>query len=118
MKDPNTQMIEINPIHKNHALIGIKNKIDVVMEIKTKKTVTQEREGFHLILLLDVSGSMEGEKLENSKQVIKNIINTLYSKDTLSFVTYSTYAEVIFTHGNSSNKKNFFDKFKRSNQMG
>ncbi|KAL6206338.1 hypothetical protein ACLB2K_023586 [Fragaria x ananassa] len=49
-----------------------------------------------LVTVLDVSGSMQGQKLELVKQAVKFVIENLGSSDRLSIVTFSTTARAVF----------------------
>ncbi|KAH3756168.1 Protein lifeguard 2 [Pelomyxa schiedti] len=77
-------------------------EMKVLVEAKVgqqSKTATVKRAPFELAIALDVSGSMEGDPLENSKNSILKIIKLLQEGDILHVVTYADYAKVIFQEG-------------------
>ena len=52
----------------------------------------------HIFFVLDISGSMEGRKLEQLKEAMTSILNDLYTnhkKDYFSIVTFHTTVEVL-----------------------
>jgi len=64
---------------------------------------------------LDVSGSMEGGKLQNCKLAVKEVIAGLSLDDKLHFITYSTTAKCVFENANLEDKEslgNIVDKLK------
>src|SRR3546814_19492966 len=58
-------------------VIGI-DEIDVASAIE----VTQETEGLELVLVLDVTGSMEGSKIAALRQASRDLIELLFGDDT------------------------------------
>jgi Ca-activated chloride channel family protein len=58
-----------------------------------------KRPPFSLVVVLDRSGSMAGEKMTSSKASIKSIIDRLDDDDDLSFVVFDDKLSVIFAHG-------------------
>jgi hypothetical protein len=63
-------------------------------EIKTIGVLSEE-EPVHIALLLDTSGSMEGERMASLKAALKALIRCLYRNDILTIVTYSSDSECI-----------------------
>ncbi|MBF0503186.1 MAG: VWA domain-containing protein [Candidatus Riflebacteria bacterium] len=49
-----------------------------------------------LALVIDVSGSMEGEKLDQAKAAIAEILNSLTRRDRATLVSFSRSAEIVF----------------------
>ncbi|BDC18788.1 VWA domain-containing protein [Acidianus sp. HS-5] len=64
-------------------------KITIVPEKKTKAT------GFHYIILLDNSLSMEGEKLKTAKRGAINLLNSIPEGNKVTFITFSKVVRVI-----------------------
>ena len=62
-----------------------------------EKTLTGEKEHvpLNISVVLDHSGSMEGDKLAYSKEALKYIINNMDSKDILSIVLYDSNVDVL-----------------------
>lgn len=72
------------------------SEIDVLIKIKTRKIRDVERSWTSLCLVLDISGSMSGEPLENAKSAIFYVFDQLSEKDLVSLVCYSTEAYIAF----------------------
>jgi len=65
------------------------------LALKIMAPPVQERVPFHLVLVLDVSGSMEGERLDSVKRTVECLIQSMRYSDSLSIITYSSDAHVI-----------------------
>ena len=59
-----------------------------------------------LICILDVSGSMSGNKIQLAKESLKILVNFMTEKDNLALITFSDYPEIIneFTQMTPENK--------------
>jgi len=87
-----------------------KSKIDVLFQIKTNQVnMKANRSPVDLCVVLDRSGSMAGAKLENSKDAIKQIIQTLMPDDRIHLVTYEDGVEVVFEDGDYSMKEKLIE---------
>ncbi|KAH7854561.1 hypothetical protein Vadar_015355 [Vaccinium darrowii] len=75
-------------INKNEAPLE-KSKIKVMVEL-TGAGSGNDRRGLDLVMVLDVSGSMDGEKLEKTKIATRFVIKKLSPIDRLSVVTFAT----------------------------
>lgn len=86
------------------VLRGVKNQLQVLLSITTAKS-KNERPPIQLSAVLDKSGSMQGECLENSKKAICKLIKHLQpDKDKMHFVVYDTEVKTVFENGDLSNK--------------
>lgn len=65
----------------------------------------QERLPLNLSIVLDRSGSMGGDKIENVKEALHEITSLLSHNDRISLVTYDDYVETVYS-------SNHFDKHK------
>ena len=54
--------------------------------------VTATSGGKNVILFIDISGSMDGNRINIAKQAAKSVVNTLSNNDFLGVVTFSTSA--------------------------
>jgi len=88
-----------------YVLKGVQNTLHVLFQIKTGNKYLDhvERPPCDLAIVLDRSGSMAGDKLENSKAAIKNVIQNLTQSDRLHLIVYDTNVDVIFENGDLSN---------------
>jgi Ca-activated chloride channel family protein len=66
-----------------------------------------DRAPVNISLVLDKSGSMEGNKIQQLKEASKAAVDILNAKDSLSLVTYDDKAQVIFPSGNLKNKNQY-----------
>lgn len=65
---------------------------------------------FNLCLLLDRSGSMDGKKIENLKEAVKRVVDSLGEKDRISVVIFDDEVEVLLTNQIPSNKAEIKNK--------
>ena len=92
---------------KNGILLNQENTFDVLLKISSevenspKKT---ERLPLNLSLVIDRSGSMNGEPLEEAKKCASMLVDRMSEKDRLSVVTYESHAEVLVTSQPVSHK--------------
>ncbi|CAL4990508.1 unnamed protein product [Urochloa decumbens] len=68
------------------------DSVTAVVEIKATSS-TAVREGLDLVAVLDVSGSMGGQKIESVKRALKFVIMKLTPADRLSIVTFDSSAD-------------------------
>lgn len=102
------KLVEVKVIPlQTRCLRGIKNAIPFIVSIETKALVEQRdlnRAPLNLAIVLDRSGSMEGQKLENTKAAVKAIVANMHADDSLHFITYDSQIEVVFESGDLRNK--------------
>ena len=53
---------------------------------------------FNLCLLLDRSGSMDGKKIENLKEAVKRVVDSLGEKDRISVVIFDDEVEALLAN--------------------
>ncbi|KAF9432490.1 hypothetical protein BGZ76_010716, partial [Entomortierella beljakovae] len=92
------------------VLRGVTTEMPVLFQIKVGRRSEKSesdfvRTPFNACLVLDVSGSMDGARLDNCKKAINAIIETLTPNDTLSLVTYSSSTKTVFTDCNHKHKE-------------
>ena len=89
-KEKIESLISVEGIPLQHYLLnGVKTQIPVLFQIKVgnrEETTGEERPGFDLCIVLDRSGSMSGDKIQNSIAAINNLIDQLIPDDTISLV--------------------------------
>jgi hypothetical protein len=76
--------------------------------------------GKDIILLLDISGSMEGFKFQKMKDSFIQIIKTLSEKDRATIVTFSSYARQLFSLESASetNKNKWINLLNNTHPCG
>ncbi len=70
--------------------------IYVLTELTPGGAIATVRMPLNLVLVLDRSGSMSGEKLRNLKNAVNQIIEQLAPEDVLSIVTFESKTQVLF----------------------
>lgn len=78
-------------ISKNEAPLE-ESKFKVMLEL-TGAGSGNDRHGLDLVMVLDVSGSMKGDKLEKMKTAVRFVIKKLSPIDRLSVVTFAASSE-------------------------
>ncbi|KAF9110880.1 hypothetical protein BGX27_005748 [Mortierella sp. AM989] len=92
------------------VLRGVTTEMPVLFQIKVGQRSQQSesefsRTPFNASLVLDISGSMSGPRLESCKKAIFTIIGSLTQHDTLSLVTYGSKTKTIFVDCNHTHKE-------------
>jgi len=69
----------------------------IVLTMSADKIATGEATAQHvdMVIVLDRSGSMDGEKLENARKAVLNLVSELSPSDRFALVTYSDDAQVV-----------------------
>ena len=83
---------------KNGALVKEENTIDVLLRISSEVeegSKKAKRLPLNLSLVIDRSGSMNGEPLEEAKKCASMLVDRMSEMDKLSIVTYDNQADVI-----------------------
>ena len=83
---------------KNGILLNQENTFDVLLKISSEvedSPKETERLPLNLSLVIDRSGSMNGEPLEEAKKCASMLVDRMSEKDRLSIVTYESHAEVL-----------------------
>lgn len=78
----------------------------VWMDITLRGKGNEERQALSTVLVIDRSGSMAGEKIDDAKRAAKEWINRLHTGDAVSVVSYGTdvMVDLPFTVVNDSNR--------------
>jgi len=67
--------------------------------VAARPVAAENRKPAVLTLLVDVSGSMEGENLEMVRQGVNRLLDTLEPRDRVALVVFSDDAEMLASHG-------------------
>ena len=92
---------------KNGILLNQENTFDVLLKISSEVEDSPkeiERLPLNLSLVIDRSGSMNGEPLEEAKKCASMLVDRMREKDRFSVVTYESHAEVLVTSQPVSHK--------------
>ena len=74
-------------------------KVIVKIEVEGGKSLRLDRIPLNLAIVLDRSGSMSGEKLEQAKQAAMMLVDQLDKRDVLSLIVYESEVEVVLPAG-------------------
>lgn len=66
-----------------------KQEIPVLVKLKTKNLEVNNREGIDLIIVVDVSGSMQGNKIDLVKDTLLFVVDQLQEYDRLSLISFN-----------------------------
>jgi Mg-chelatase subunit ChlD len=76
------------PMYSKKEVSLAEDEVTALVEIKADSSAKM-REGLDLVAVLDVSGSMEGHKIESAKKALQFVIMKLTPLDRLSVVTFN-----------------------------
>lgn len=74
-------------VHEATADAGMTGEL--LLQLRAAPVAPQTRRPWHLVYCVDVSGSMEGEKMDFTKQALKRSLQHLKAGDRVSLVTFS-----------------------------
>jgi von Willebrand factor type A domain len=114
--DVDTNMLSLSVIPHRDS-IGLRNSqvtTQICVNVKAFDVDEEDRAAVDIIVALDVSGSMCGDKIKDCKQTLEFIVRTLKSTDRFGLITYSCNAKVLFPASkmNSDNKEAALQKIK------
>jgi Ca-activated chloride channel family protein len=79
-----------------HVLAGSERRFFAELDLTADAAArAQERAPLSIAVVLDTSGSMDGEKIEQAKQAVVRLIRDLRDDDEIAFVRYSTDSELV-----------------------
>jgi Ca-activated chloride channel homolog len=80
----------------NQYFVKDRKELYLYIDLKAKKAVkTTERTPLNLSLVLDRSGSMDGDKIKYAREACKFVVDNLEPTDNLSIVIYDDQADVL-----------------------
>jgi len=109
-------LVNIQPLYSCDALRRIEEPqlIYILIDTKTIKTHSQKtRLPLNLVLLLDLSNSMKGKRLNTLKEATIDIIKELDPEDFLTIITFNDRAQVILSPRHQEGKKHTESKIRR-----
>ena len=83
--------LEINRSKRHEDQTG---KLTPLVVSVISKDIDKKVKGVDLICVVDISGSMWGDKLNLVKESLKYLVNLMDEKDNFALVTFSTYSEI------------------------
>lgn len=85
-------------------LLASTQEQDIAVTITMPKARTHARPPLSLAIVIDRSGSMEGEPLANAKAAAAKLVDALAPGDAFTVITYSTTVETVFQMGRASDR--------------
>jgi len=90
---------------KQHCIAGVKATMPVAVQINSPiSSTTISSPPLCMVCVLDVSGSMMGDKLKFAKRAVCKVIKHLTLQDTFHFITYESRVHAIVQNGDLSDK--------------
>jgi len=80
---------------RSHLLPGSSGPLHLSVEVATPAAKSGARAPLSIALVVDRSGSMAGEKLENARQAAREMIRRLSPTDSLAIVAYDSTVDVL-----------------------
>ena len=80
--------------NRQHVKCDQKTTLFALLEISPDESTQLVQKKNHVVLAIDCSGSMYGQKIENAKNSAISIVNSLSSDDLISIVTFETDVDV------------------------
>lgn len=112
-------IIALESLLSNEYYIANTQELYLLVNLQAGKAAKQaERPGLNLSLVLDRSGSMEGEKLKYAKEACKFLIDNLEKDDIISLVIYDDDVEVLSASSKVQDKQALKDKIDRIREDG
>ena len=105
-----THPIDVSLLQNRFSISSTEPKtIDIQLKIKVNDELNSSEAPsvipYEMTIVLDRSGSMDGEKLEKSKESIKSIIKNLNANDKLNVIVYNQVAKILFEKGSIEQKE-------------
>ena len=80
--------------NRQHVKCNQKTTLFALLEISPDESTQLVKKKNHVVLVIDCSGSMHGQKIEDAKNSAISIVNSLSSDDLISIVTFETNVDV------------------------
>lgn len=92
--DPN--LVELDgAVSNTHVLADAPGEVLVRLRISSSELATSDRPPINLALVIDSSGSMEGEAIASARQAAVDVVDQLRDGDRLSVVTFDSEGQVV-----------------------
>jgi Ca-activated chloride channel homolog len=106
--------IKILPENQYWLFGDTKKEFYLYVELQGKKiTVQQNKPPLNISLVIDRSGSMDGDKLNYAKKAVDFVIDNVSADDTLSIVQYDNIVEVVSESAKVQHKSLLHQKVKQ-----
>ena len=107
-------------IHRARAHTDITGNLTPLVVTLSSEDVCEKIKGVDLICIVDVSGSMSGDKILLVKQSLEKLVNLTNETDNLALIKFDSSSEVIngFTPMTQENKKKILTNINNLNAYG
>ena len=101
-------------------LKGFDNEFHILAKLKAPEQPedTRERKPLNLSIVIDRSGSMSGQPLEEAKKCASMIVNSLKGTDRISVITYDDNADIIVSSTKAVHKTEILRAIERIRSGG
>ena len=76
-------------LSNSHVLMPGKGTLHVAIDLRAKKATGSKRLPMNLALVIDRSGSMRGDKIQDARKAARHLIQQLSAKDRISIISYA-----------------------------
>ena len=95
-QDDSDIVTEEEPVEPVAEPIAIAGELEVLFQLQADPIAREARRNWNLFLCVDVSGSMEGQKMAFTKDALRKILDHLKDGDQVTLTTFNNDARTIF----------------------
>jgi len=105
-------------LRKNKLVAGVDQTVDLLVRITPPELPPADRPRLNFAIVLDRSGSMEGNKIMHAREAARYCINELLPNDRISLVIFDDKIDVLIKNQNASNKQDLISRLERITARG
>ncbi|MDA7989959.1 MAG: VWA domain-containing protein [Gammaproteobacteria bacterium] len=81
--------------NRSHVKCGKPNSLFALLDVAPEESAAVKGQKHHISLVIDCSGSMSGEKIENAKNAAISVVDSLDPNDLVSIVIFETEVKIV-----------------------